>query len=504
MRRALSRAGAVVAAVPRAATLAGVLAALFLLAAPSAAMRERSYGDGPIARAFANFPARPGSRLATLDHLTPKSGAWRSDARRRASAAAGRRVDGTAEVLYRARANDAIADHDIFVDTDVVVEDLVPGIVRGGLWLRQDYEANRRWRRGDDFFQLEDFQEQRHLRLYRGYVDVTPPGLAGATLRAGRQWIEEVGNHWVDGGSIRVPLLADLGLTLFGGRSVSMYSDASGDWAGGAAVTWAPSVGRRYQLSYVHDRDDEFDTSDSVLALEAWHTVTDGLRVHARGSLLDGKIDQVQLDASWQPGSLPLHLYGEWFHLARDREGETNFHNPYTRAGLQTWMPHDRFTLGAFAQLTSWLSVVANGTVKNHRDGVTVPESYSNADMVRADLIATAALGEHWTLEVGGYYWDADLRDGNWSAWGELRFRPVDELSTAVGVRYRGHRFGWYDVTSQQRVRQGLLDEYVYHLEVEYGFRRWGRVGVRVDFEDPDGIEDAPYVTAELLVRVAF
>lgn len=477
---------------------------LLLVAAPSALARDTQavaeevfYASGPIAAIYGG--AGPGRAPAAAE-WSPASGAWSSSAPVVGSGGETRQyfpgVRGSSMVRFDARRNDDTSDSDLYHYLDLSVDELVPGYVGGKLSLRQDYDLGPGHGRGSSFFSTDDAKDNEHLDLSRAYLNLRHEAVPGASLRVGRQYVEEFEFFHTDGGTLRLPLAKSLGLTAFGGQSVSYYSDKSDDWAAGGALTFAPSPRNRTRLAFLYDRDDEYKVENEAWALETWQGLREWLFAHGRFRLLEGEARDLNLDLRFEIEALRTSLLLSSLHLFHQLEEETNHNSPYVRAGLQPWDPFNRYTAQSQTALTDQLNLGLGVTVNRVRGDNDGDEQYSNEDYERYDAGFIWSPFHSWTFVLTGHYWDADLREQTWGLSGEIAFQPTRRIVWRLGTSYVDYRFGYYDEFEDRPYRQSP-ELHVYYTSLRYRHGDNMYFDFRLELEDATQWADDPYLGAE-------
>lgn len=398
---------------------------------------------------------------------------------------------GFSMLSYQGRANDDTSDSDIYHYLDARVDHLVPGHVNAALTVRQNYDADSSNGRGSPFYSVEDNKEWNHFDLSRAYAEFLAPDWPGASLRLGRQFVEEFESYYLDGATARIPVAAGLGLTIFGGSSVSYYSHDGSDWAAGGAATWTPSREHRARLSYLYSNDGEFDAEDHAFALESWHTFHQAFTAHLRARTLDGNARDLAADISWRLEAIQAALYANVRTLFTAYDFETNHFSPLSRSGLGAWQPHTYGALRLVKDLGAAMSVgVGMGAKRVH--GALREPRYSNVDYEEFDLSWNWTPSQRWLIALMFRYRDAELREDTWGITGEARFRPNKQWLVALGSSYDDFRFGWHDPALERAFRQDA-ELRTYYGRVQYHYNATDYVAVRVDMEDSKDWSDNPY-----------
>lgn len=456
---------------------------------------EGAYGAGPIARLYTRHPdgyvgpygaaARfaPGSGAAygaTVNTATDGQGIWPLGG-----------VQGISSVQLARRDNRDDHDTDLYHYLDVAGYELVPGHASGFFSARLDADLDDNASRSR-FLHVDDVKEFDHADISRAYVDVYTPAWEGASLRAGRQYLEEFEFAQGDGLVLRAPLARMLAATLFAARTVSYYGDDGGDWRAGGALTYAPRVGRRARLAYWYDRDDGARREAHAISAETWLALTAHTWLHARARTLNGDPRDFGFVLRHRLAPLATVLYAEGLVQFSTTADETEHHSPFYRAALHEQHRFQRFTLRSETALARALHAGARYT---GNDAETATDTdYANVDYDRCEVYLDWRPLPLWAFSLLAAYTAADLRDDAWGLGGELTFRPQRAWTLTLGTAWRDDTFGYFD-ERDERVYTDDPRLRVYYLALRYGYASRGFFSLRLEAEDATEWSEDPYYT---------
>ncbi len=203
-------------------------------------------------------------------------------------------VHGTVTLKYRYRSTSTESDSDLYEFVTLSYGDPVKDPVSAALSARfaEDLDANRKIQGYYPLNSLDDtYRSAATQRLYTAYLEARPVG-TGLAIRGGRQILDEFPESVpMDGGSLRYEVERHVALAVFGGIPVNPFeSSTQGDAMYGAWAEWRPDPRARYQVEYLHLRDENlFGLHEDDLLGFSMDEGEGPFNVHARYTMLEGK-----------------------------------------------------------------------------------------------------------------------------------------------------------------------------------------------------------------------
>lgn len=346
-------------------------------------------------------------------------------------------ISGVLDTSYTFRNYDGLDDHDIYSYFSLRMDDLVQDKVDGAfsVFWHEDLNSDHSLQDPYDYDPFLDIDQShgRRFRFYTGYIDVHDIGFDDSTLRAGRQFLEEIDYAHFDGGSYTFDPIEDLEIKLFGGRPVTFYSSSSGDSIYGTNVEYRFSDRTRAAARYYRYDTDEI--IDDLGAIEAWHRWTTWIQSHAEFSLLNGNPYFLKTDTFFRIDAVDLDIILNAMRLFEPVSEATLNFNPY----FPLMYSYEPFTYGSFYAIKGlgdyWS--VTGGVDVRQSDNIDDPAiEFTNSDYVRGTLGVEFYPIESLTLAVNAEYWDVDPDDRFTGVSGEVEYQPVPEWTFTTGAEY--------------------------------------------------------------------
>ena len=340
-------------------------------------------------------------------------------------------LDWTSRLRYDRDAEGS--DYDATFFTNITIRDLIKDVLDFKLsgWGRWDIG------RHDAFDRALD---RKRVRLSEAYFDLRNLGPV-SRLRIGRQYLYEVDSLHFDGATLKLLEERPLSFFFFGGRPVSYYESAGGDWLAGGGALWRPSWRTRHQFDLYLLRE-----AGEFFALSGWRwnqVWGEGWRTNSRLRFIGADVRDFRLFATKYFERLSLGLDVDYYLQPRARD----FEDELRTRGLST-----------FGRLFG-------SRVRNHRLGINLSKSLGLDWMVQFGASArdrigsddedsfTAIASNHAYISVSRFNaWISDLdltfafnridneNDNLYSFTGEANYRPNDRWAFSLGSSYSRYK----------------------------------------------------------------
>lgn len=412
-------------------------------------------------------------------------------------------VHGSSTLTWRGRFNGDGQDQDFYHYFNFTAEDLVPGHLRAVLSLRQDWDLDGSPpdHVGDDFYSVDDHKRWLHTDLSTAYFDFLNPACPSARVRLGRQYLSDFEYFHADAVSAEAPIWDGLKWSGFAGQTVSYYAQPEDDWAGGLALTFAPSWAHRLRLAYIYNRDAEYWASNQAFSLESWQACCENLWWHGRFRVLDGSARDVGTDLQYLLGPCGTTLNLGFYSLLKPLKNETNPYDPYTRASLGEWLEHQLWTVRASQPLAGNFCLSGGAQIRRLTDDPPEDSSrnYDNQASDQYDVTLAWSPCRQWNLAVGGQHIQGRHGNEQNGLSSDVTFRPWRCLELCAGTTLGDYTFAWRDelVNSYYETHP---DQRAYYAGVKLSNHCGGALRLRYEVEDWDDQGRDPYQTA----RVSF
>lgn len=400
------------------------------------------------------------------------------------------RLTGTLDTSYRLRrfAGDSDQNLDVFLalQADDIVKDRMDAAV--SFYWYHDLDGVIVPSRLDPFLDLGRAADN-EFRLYTAYVNLNQAGATGASLRLGRQFVDEIDFVHFDGVSARLRPTARIDAQVFGGKPVSFFSGTSGETLYGARGEFRATPRARGAGTFY--RYDGSEVTDDLLSLEGWYRWSLWAQSYLKYSWLNSdpyilqsdhfvRADRAGLDISVQTVSL----------LEPVSESTLNF-NPYFPL-LNSFTPFDFASVLAIKDLGDHASLRAGFDLRsadNVDDPVTV---FNNRNFRRGILGFELRPTDTLTVALDAEYWKVDDDDRFTGFSGELEYRPTSRWTFTGGAEY-----GEYVQVYRDELALLFGEEKTFRITpdvITYFTRaRWrnGRIAVSASLEYEDNSEDS-------------
>lgn len=150
-------------------------------------------------------------------------------------------------------------------------------------------------------------------RIFQAYFDFDDSSFP-FLVRAGRQWVHEASNVYIDGLLLKMDWLDTLRLTVFGGIPVPAYSASASDLLYGGRIDYQPFSKTRFSVTAVRSDDNNPNVNDHI-GLRIEQGLGQSARVYYYQSFLNKREQDLQLGGSVYINRLQMQLQFSYYRL---------------------------------------------------------------------------------------------------------------------------------------------------------------------------------------------
>ncbi|AHF00249.1 hypothetical protein [Thioalkalivibrio paradoxus] len=400
------------------------------------------------------------------------------------------RLSGTLDTSYRLRRFDGGHDQDLDVFFSLQADDIVKDRVDAAVsfYWHRDLDGVLVPSRFDPFLDLDQAAD-REFRLYTAYVNLNQAEFNGASLRLGRQFIDEIDFVHFDGASARLRPTARIDAQVFGGKPVSFFSGTSGETLYGARGDFRATPRARAAGTFY--RYEGSEVTDDLLSLEGWYRWSVWAQSYLKYSWLNSDSYILQSDHFVRADRAGLDISVQTVSLLEPVSESTLNFNPYFPL-LNSFTPFDFASVLAIKELGENASLRAGFDLRS-ADSVDDPvTAFNNRDFRRGILGFELRPTDTLTVALDAEYWKVDDDDRFTGFSGELEYRPTSRWTFTGGAEY-----GEYVQVYRDELALIFGEEKTFRITPDvityFSRARWqnGRIAVSASLEYEDNSEDS-------------